>query len=39
MVTSPYAWVGGIAGGLGGELGCLPDVPFLDIHQAASCPL
>lgn len=39
MVTSPHAWGGGIARGLGGELGRLPDVPFLDIHQAASCPL
>lgn len=39
MVHSPHAWVGGIAGGLGGKLGRLPAVPFLGIHQAASHPL
>ena len=39
MVSSPHAWVGGIVGGLGGELGSLPDVPFLVIHRAASRPL
>ena len=39
VVSSPHAWVGDIAGGLGGESGRLPDVPFLGIHQDTSCPL